>query len=163
MARLLTTACVAVAAVLASGSGGAAAYPLAFSNEVDPDKAYRVDFVGPSLIVGVSLRLERPADVLVQFTSGAAAETAEGCPCSVRAFLRMDGGALLPVKHVNLGWPDAAARGGQVRDRHGLDGSLVFPAEAGPHRFELLVQQVTGKSIDLRIYHPNLQAIAFPR
>ncbi len=162
MARHFAVA-VVVAVVLAAGGEDAAAYPLAFSNEVDPDKAYRVDFVGPSLIAGVTLQLERPADVLVQFTSTATAETAEGCPCSVRAFLRMDGGALLPVKHVNLGWPDAAARAGQVRDRHSLDGSLVFPAEAGPHRFELLVQQVTGKSIDLRIYHPNLQAIAFPR
>jgi hypothetical protein len=162
MARPSAAALVA-AAVLAGAGGGAAAYPLAFSNEVDPDKAYRIDFVGPSLIAGVTLQLERPANVLVQFTSSATAETSEGCPCSVRAFLRMDGGALRPVKHVNLGWPDAAARAGQVRDRHSLDGSLVFPAEAGPHRFELLVQQVTGKSIDLRVYHPNLQAIAFPQ
>ena len=155
-------AAVVAAAVLAGGGDGAAASPMAFSNEVDPDKAYRVDFVGPSSIVGVTLQLERPADVLVQFTSTATAETAEGCPCSLRAFLRMDGGPLMPVKLVNLGWPDAAARGGQVRDRHSLDGSLVFPADAGTHRFELLVQQATGKSIDLRIYHPNLQAIAFP-
>ena len=161
MGRLL--AAVVAGAVLAAGGGSAAAYPLAFSNEVDPDKAYRVDFVGPSSIVGVTLQLERPANVLVQFTSSAVAETSEWCPCSVRAFLRMDGGALMPVKLVNLGWPDATARAGQVRDRHSLDGSLVFPAEAGTHRFELLVQQVTGKSIDLRIYHPNLQAIAFPQ
>ena len=161
MTRLLA-ATVATAAVLAGGGGSAVASPIAFSNEVDPDKAYRVDFVGPSLIAGVTLQFGRPANVLVQFTSTATAETAEGCPCSVRAFLRMDGGPLMPVKHVNLGWPDTAARGGQVRDRHSLDGSLVFPAEPGTHRFELLVQQVTGKSIDLRIYHPNLQAIAFP-
>jgi hypothetical protein len=160
MARLL--AAVAAAAVLAGGGGSAVASPIAFSNEVDPDKAYRIDFVGPSLVAGVTLQLEKPADVLVQFTSTATAETAGGCPCSVRAFLRMDGGPLMPVKHVNLGWPDEAARGGQVRDRHSLDGSLVFPAEPGTHRFELLVQQATGKSIDLRIYHPNLQAIAFP-
>ena len=163
MARFLAAALVVAAVLVAGAGGGAAAHPLAFSNEVDPDKAYRIDFVGPSLIAGVTLQLDRPADVLVQFTSGATAETTAGCPCSIRAFLRMDGGALQPVKHINLGSPEAAARSGQVRDRHGLDGSLVFPAaETGPHRFELLVQQVTGKSIDLRIYHPNLQAIAFP-
>jgi len=161
MARIQTAAVVVVAAVLTAG-GGAAADTIAFSNEVDPDKAYRVDFVGPSLIAGVTLQIERPADVLVQFTSTATAETSEGCPCSLRAFLRMDGGPSMPVKLVNLGWPDSAARAGQVRDRHSLDGSLVFRAEPGTHRFELLVQQVTGKSIDLRIYHPNLQAIAFP-
>lgn len=161
MARFLSAL---VAAAALAGAAAAAAAPMAFSNEVDPDKAYRVDFAGPSLIAGVTLLLERPADVLVQFTSSAAAETAEGCPCSLRAFLRVDGGALLAVKHVNLGWPDAMSRGGQVRDRHSLDGSLVFPdVGAGPHRFELLVQQATGRSIDLRVYHPNLQAIAFPR
>ncbi len=155
-------AALTIGAVLASAGG--AASPLAFSNEADPDKAYRIDFFGPSPIVGVTLRLDRPSDVLVQFTSGATAETAEGCPCSIRAFLRMDGGALQPVKHVNLGVPALTTQAGQIRDRQNLDGSLVFPAaEAGPHSFELVVQQMTGRSIDLRIYHPNLQAIAFPR
>ena len=162
MARFRAAA--VVGAVLAGAGGAGAASPMAFSNGTDPDKAYRIDFVGPTPIVGVTLHLDRPADVLVQFTAGAAAETSEGCPCSVRAFLRMDGGALLPVKQVNLGAPAAMAEAGQVRDRQSLDGSLVFPdAAPGPHTFELVVQQATGRSIDLRVYHPNLQAIAFPR
>ena len=161
MARL--HAAVVVGTVLASTGGGGAASPLVFSNSTDPDKAYRIDFVGPSLIMGVTLHLERPSDVLVQFTSGATAETSEGCPCSISAFLRMDGGALQPVKRINLGSRTATTEAGHVRDRQSMDGSLVFPAEAGPHTFELLVQQVTGRSVDLRIYHPNLQAIAFPR
>ena len=161
MARL--HAAVVVGTVLASAGGGGAASLLAFSNSTDPDKAYRIDFVGPSPIVGVTLHLERPSDVLVQFTSGATAETSEGCPCSVSASLRMDGGALQPVKRINLGSRTATTEAGHVRDRQSMDGSLVFPAEAGPHTFELLVQQVTGRSVDLRIYHPNLQAIAFPR
>ncbi|MBD0275937.1 MAG: hypothetical protein ICV73_28920 [Acetobacteraceae bacterium] len=154
-----------VAAAVLAGAGGAGAAPLlAFSNSTDPDKAYRIDFVGPSPIVGVTLLLDRPSDVLVQFTSGATAETTEGCPCSVGAFLRMDGGALLPVKRINLGSRAATTQAGHVRDRQSLDGSLVFPAaEAGPHTFELVAQQVSGRSVDLRIYHPNLQAIAFPR
>ena len=161
MARLY--AAVVIEALLAGAGGGQAASPLAFSNSVDPDKAHRIDFVGPTRIVGVTLHLDRPSDVLVQFTSGATAETSEGCPCSIRAFLRMGGGAPQPVKHINLGVPGVTMQAGQVRDRQSLDGSLVFPAEAGSHSFELIVQQVTGRSIDLRIYHPNLQAIAFPR
>ncbi len=162
MARL--HAAVVIGAVLAAGAGGGeAASPMAFSNSADPDKAHRIDFVGPTPIAAVTLVLDRPSNVLVQFTSGVTAETAEGCPCSVRAFLRMDGGALQPVKHVNLGSPAATTQAGQVRDRQGMDGSLVFPAEAGPHTFELVAQQVTGRSIDLRVYHPNLQAIAFPQ
>ncbi len=161
MARLHVA--LVTGAVLTSAGGGEAASPLAFSNSVDPYKAYRIDFTGPTPIVGVTLHLDRPSDVLVQFTSGATAETKEGCPCSIRAFLRMDRDALLPVKHVNLGSPAATTQAGQVRDRQSLDGSLVFHAEAGPHTFELVVQQATGRSIDLTIYHPNLQAIAFPR
>ncbi len=168
MARFRVAAAARAAAlagaVVAGAGGGGAASPMAFSNGTDPDKAYRIDFVGPTPIVGVTLQLDRPSDVLVQFTAGAAAETAEGCPCSVRAFLRMDGGALLPIKQINLGTPAAMAQTGQIRDRQSLDGSLVFPdVGAGAHTFEFVAQQATGKSIDLRIYHPNLQAIAFPR
>ena len=51
---------------------------------------------------------------------------------------------------------------GYAHDRQSLDGTLVFPADAGTHAFELVVQQITGASVDLRIYDPNLQAIAFP-
>ena len=131
-------AAAAVVAVLAGAGGGGAASLLAFSNSTDPDRAYRIDFAGPSPIVGVSFDLDRPSDVLVQFTSGATAETPEGCPCSVSAFLRMDGGALQPVKRINLGARAATPQAGQVRDRQSLDGSLVFPAEAGPHTFEFL-------------------------
>lgn len=163
MAGLRAALAVMGAALAGAAGGGAAASPLAFFNEADPDRAYRIDFVGPTPIAGVALRLDRPSDVLVQFTSGATAETVEGCPCSVRAFLRMDGGALQPVKRVNLGAPAATTEAGHIRDRQSLDGSFVFAAEAGPHSFELVVQQVTGRSIDLRIYHPNIQAIAFPR
>ena len=158
-------AAVAVgAAVLAAAAGAGGTAPLlAFSNSADPDKAHRIDFTGPSPIAGVALHLDRPADVLVQFTSNAVAETAEGCPCSVGAFHRMDGGALQSVKRVNLGSRAATTQAGHVRDRQSLDGSLVFPAEAGPHTVELVAQQVAGRSVDFRIHHPNLQAIAFPR
>jgi hypothetical protein len=101
--------------------------------------------------------------VLVQFSSGATAETTTGCPCSLRAFLRMDGGALMPVRRINLGSPGAMAPTGYSHDRQSIDGSLVFPANAGTHLFELVIQQVAGASADLRIYYPNLQAIAFPQ
>jgi hypothetical protein len=51
---------------------------------------------------------------------------------------------------------------GYAHDRQSLDGTQVVPAEAGTPAFELVVQQITGASVDLRIYYPNLQAIAFP-
>jgi len=155
-------AALAAAAVLASG-GGAAASPLAFSNTADSERFRPVARSGPTPVASVTLRLAQPSNVLVQFSSGATAETTRGCPCSIRAFLRMDGGAPQPVKRINLGAPGAVDGTGHAHDRQSLDGTLVFPAEAGTHGFELVVEQVTGTSADLRIYYLNLQAIAFPR
>lgn len=160
--KVLRGAALAIAAVFASG-GGEAASPLAFSNSADSDRFHPVAQSGPTPIAGVALDLAQPSNVLVQFSSGATAETTKGCPCSIRAFLRMDGGALQPVKRINIGSPGAMEGTGYAHDRQSLDGSLVFPADAGARAFELVVQQVTGTSADLRIYYPNLQAIAFPR
>lgn len=145
--------------------GGVAskAASFAYSNSADSDRFVAIAQNGPTRIASVTLQTTEPSDVLAQFTSGATAETTNGCPCSIRAFLRMDGGALMPVKRINLGSLGAMAPSGYPHDRQSLDGSLVFPAEPGTHVFELLVQQVTGSSVDLRLYYPNLQAIAFPR
>lgn len=86
----LPTALVA-GAVLASG-GGAAASPLAFSSSADSDRFQPVAQSGPTPVASVTLQLAQPSHVLVLFSRGATAETTRGCPCSIRAFLRMDGG-----------------------------------------------------------------------
>lgn len=111
----------------------------------------------------VTLDLTEPADVLVQFNSHIAAETAEGCPCSVRAFLTLDNEEPRPVKRINVASPSVQKVGGYEHDRQGADGSTVFTVPAGRHNFTLSYQQLDGKSKELEIYYPNLQAISFPK
>jgi hypothetical protein len=136
---------------------------IAFINSADSDKAYPIAQSGPTPIVGVELEVTQPSNVLVQFSSGATAETSDGCPCSIRAILRMNGRELMPVKRINLGSPAVVEQSKYQHDRQSIEGSLVFSAEPGIHRFELVIQQVSGTSKDLEIYYPNLQAIVFPR
>lgn len=155
-------AVIAFAAAVPGGTGNAAS-PFAYFNSADSDRFFPIARSGPTPIAGITLQTTQPSNVLVQFTSGATAETTTGCPCSLRAFLRMDGGPLMPVKRINLGSPGAMTPTGYPHDRQSLDGSLVFPTDAGTHLVELVVQQVTGTSEDLRLYYPNLQAMAFPQ
>lgn len=58
---------------------------IAFFNESNPDKGYKVEGKDPIPIASVTLALEHPSNVLVQFTSHATTEDTVGCPCSVRA------------------------------------------------------------------------------
>jgi hypothetical protein len=136
---------------------------MAYVNSADPDKAYPIAQSGETSIVSVELAVRVPSNVLVQFSAGTTAETSKGCPCSIRAFLRADGGKLQPVKRINLGAPSVIDVDKYEHDRQSIDGSLVFPMEPGTHKFELVVQPLTGTSTDLRIYYPNFQAIAFPK
>ncbi len=140
-----------------------AASQLAFFNSADSDKAYPIQQSGPTLIASVKMQVTEPSNVLVQFSSGATAEKAVDCPCSIRAFLRVDGGALQPVKRINLGSPAVVDVDKYEHDRQSIGGSLVFPVEAGAHAFDLVIQQVDGKSKELEIYYPNMQAISFPK
>src|SRR3954464_6335632 len=92
-----------ISAAAAPGGVGEAASPLAYFNSADPDRFFPIAQSGPTPIVSVTLQVTQPSNVLVQFSSAATAETTTGCPCSLRAFLRADGGTLMPVKRINLG------------------------------------------------------------
>src|SRR4051812_46039585 len=108
--RVRAAAVLAVIAFAAAVPGGGdAASPLAYFKSADSDRFFPIARSGPTPIAGITLQTTQPSNVLVQFTSGATAETTTGCPCSLRAFLRMDGGLLMPVKRINLGSPGAMA------------------------------------------------------
>lgn len=157
-------AAIAMAALLGAAPGAAhAASPLAFFNESDPDKAYKVPEKEAITIATVTLQVTQPSNVLVQFTSHATSEDTAGCPCSVRASLRADDGKPQPVRRVNLGAPGVVEQFKYEHDRQGVDGSFVFPAEPGTHKYELIMQQQSGTNKTIEVFYPNLQAIAFPR
>jgi hypothetical protein len=107
----------------------------------------------------VVLDLDGEADVLVTFTSGLAAETGVGCPCSVRALLRVDDQAPVIVKRVNLGAPSVQSVDRYEHDRQPADGSFVFNLPKGRHEIALVLQQVDGAGTDLEAYYVNLQAV----
>jgi len=140
-----------------------AASPLAFYNEADPDKAYKLPGKEPVTIATVTLEVSQPSNVLVQFTSHATSEDTAGCPCSVRASLRADDSAAKPVRRVNLGAPGIVEQFKYEHDRQGVDGSYVFEAAPGKHTYSLVMQQQSGDSKSIEFFYPNLQAIAFPR
>jgi hypothetical protein len=145
------------------GCRGKLVVPIGYFNSADPDKEYPIAQSGDTSIASVEVAVPVLSSVLVQFTAHATAETSKGCPCSIRAFLRADGGELQPVKRINLGAPSVIDIDKYDHDRQTVDGSLVFPMEPGTHKFELVVRQMTGTSTDLIIYYPNFQAIAFPK
>ncbi len=99
----------------------------------------------------------------MQFSGGVTVETSEGCPCSVRAFLQVDGEQLQAVKRINLGSPAVTDVAKYEHDRQEITGSLVFPIDPGSHKFTLVMQQVTGTSKEITVVYPNMQAIAFPK
>lgn len=125
--------------------------------------AVPIDKTAPTVVGKVSLDLVADADVLVQFTSGLAAETGEGCPCSVRASLKIDDQPLVIVKRVNLGAPAVQDVDKYEHDRQSADGSYVFAMPKGRHEIALVIHQVDGASSGLEAYYVNLQAIPFPR
>ncbi|PZQ55678.1 MAG: hypothetical protein DI570_21800 [Phenylobacterium zucineum] len=117
----------------------------------------------PTVVGKVSLDLKAPADVLVQFSSGIAAETGEGCPCSVRASLRVGDAPLTIVKRINVGAPTVQAQDKYEHDRQPADGSYVFVLPAGKHDIALVMHQVDGAGTGLEAYYVNLQAIPFAK
>ena len=90
----------------------------------------------PTVVGKVTLDLRAPADVLVQFTSGIAAETGEGCPCS-----RVPAGRRRSANHHQAD-QCGRAHGGASKyehDRQPADGSCVFPLPAGKHEISLVL------------------------
>lgn len=109
----------------------------------------------------VVLDLDGEADVLVTFTSGLAAETGAGCPCSVRALLRVDNQVPVIIKRVNLGAPSVQSVDHYEHDRQPADGSFVFNLPKGRHEIALVMQPVDGAGADLEAYYVNLQAVPY--
>lgn len=156
---------VGVAALLATAFAPPvhAASPIAFFNEADPDKAYKIENKDPVNIASVTLDITQPSYVLVQFTAHATTEDTVGCPCSLRAMFKADDARPLPVRRVNLGAPNVVTQLGYEHDRQGLSGSYVFEAAPGRRTYTLVMQQQSGDSKTIEVFYPNLQAIAFPR
>lgn len=117
----------------------------------------------PTSVAKVVLDLPEAADLFVNFTSGIAVDSGEGCPCSVRAMLKLDGDEPVVVKRINVGSPAVQTVNKYEHDRQSLDGSYVFSLPAGKHTVDLIYQQVDGTSRILEAYYPNLQALVFAR
>ena len=117
----------------------------------------------PTALGKVTIDLKRPADVLVQFTSGLATVSEEGRPCSVRASPKIDDQPAVVIKRVNLGGRVALAGQPYQPDRQSADGSFVFRLPAGRHEATLLVQRIDGQAKVIQAFYANIQAIAFPR
>ncbi|MEV4935189.1 hypothetical protein MRBLMA1_002283 [Sphingobium sp. LMA1-1-1.1] len=111
----------------------------------------------------VVVNLAQDSDVLIQFTSGLATITADGCPCSVRASIAVDDHDPIVIKRVNLGAQVTQIDGKYQPDRQSADGSFVLPLAKGRHEISLVAQKVDGKSTALHAFYPNMQAIVFNR
>ncbi|MFM0596921.1 MULTISPECIES: hypothetical protein [Paraburkholderia] len=121
-------------------------------------------FVSDAETVEVSKLTVEPSvssKVLIQFSSTVSAESADGCPCSVRAMVSMDGGEPRIVKRINVGSPAVVSLQKYPFDRQALDGSSVFEVTPGKHTFSILFKQVSGSSKKLEINYPNAQAMVF--
>jgi hypothetical protein len=152
----------ALALALGNTSFAAGTPTFAYFNKPDSHTAAFVKGKEPVKIASVELELKTASTVLVQFTSGLADENSKGCPCSVRAFISMDGQPARPVKRVNVASPAVQEVDKYEHDRQNLDGSTVFEAAKGKHTFTLTYQKMDGESDEIEVYYPNVQAIAFP-
>lgn len=117
----------------------------------------------PTVVAKVEVTLATTSDIFVNFTSGIAADSGAGCPCSVRAALQIDDQEPIVVKRINVGAPAVQSVNKYEHDRQPLDGSYVFTAPPGKHSISLIYVQVDGKSKLLEAYYPNLQSLIFPR
>ncbi len=152
---------LATVGILAAANAARAAPAIAFYNESDPDKGYKIEGKDPVVIATVKLEVQQPSLVLVQFSGHVTTEDNLGCPCSVRASVKADDGKPQPVKRVNLGAPGVVDVLKYEHDRQGVDGSYVFEVAPGQHSFQLIMQQQSGDSKTIELFYPNFQAIAF--
>jgi hypothetical protein len=156
---------VAVSAVVLAFSSAAfaAGVPtMAYFNKPDSHTAVYLKGKDPVKVASVEMNLKAASKVLVQFTSGIADENTKGCPCSVRAFVTMDGEAARPVKRVNVASPAVQEVDKYEHDRQNLDASTVYEAPEGKHTFTVTFQRMDGDTDEIEVYYPNVQAIAFP-
>jgi len=160
----LTTRAAVFATVLCTSSASfAASSPtIAYFNKPDYHTAVYLKGKEPVKVASVELDLKTASKVLVQFTSGIADENSKGCPCSVRAFVTMDGEAARPVKRVNVASPAVQEVDKYEHDRQNLDASTVYEAPKGKHTFTVTFQKMDGDTDEIEVYYPNVQAIAFP-
>ncbi|SEA66775.1 hypothetical protein [Paraburkholderia sartisoli] len=159
------TARIAICAAVLSASSGsfAAGSPtIAYFNKPDSHTAVYLKGKDPVKVASVELDLKTASKVLVQFTSGIADENSKGCPCSVRAYVTMDGEAARPVKRVNVASPAVQEVDKYEHDRQNLDASTVYEAPKGMHTFTVTFQKMGGDTDEIEVYYPNLQAIVFP-
>lgn len=117
----------------------------------------------PAILGKVSIDIEKQSDVLVQFTSGLATTSDEGCPCSFRASLKADDREPIVIKRINLGAHPTQPADQYVPDRQSLDGSFVFSLPKGQHELSLIVQRVDGTAKDAQAFYTNIQALIFTR
>jgi hypothetical protein len=153
----------AVACALAAPAHAQVPTAFAYSNTPLSKTSVFLKGTTPTVIKQVTLDLKAPSNVLVQFTSGVAAETSKGCPCSIRASVSIDDKETRVVKRINVAAPAVQEVNKYEHDRQNLDGSTVYELGAGRHTVTLSYQQVTGTSEELEVYYPNLQVIGFPK
>lgn len=152
----------ALALAFSATSFAAGTPTLSYVNKPDSHTAAFIKGKEPVKIASVEMNLKASSKVLFQFTSGIADENSKGCPCSVRAFVTMDGQAPRPVKRVNVASPAVQEVDKYEHDRQNLDGSTVFEAPKGRHTFTLSFQKMDGDTDEIEVFYPNVQAIAFP-
>ena len=111
-------------------------------------------------VVSATLEVPLQGYVLVQFTGYWYAQRDNGCPCTTKAFLRMDNGAGQRVTEQDLN-DDGAVN----FDRENASGSYVFLAPAGIHTFTLQARRSNpsgSTAINMGLSAVSLQAILLP-
>lgn len=129
-----------------------------------PNRRHTILNAGSATVLGkVSVNLQQPSDVLVQFSSGLTTVTPERCPCSVRFSLKVNDQEPVVIKRVNIGGVTNTVAGAYQPDRQSADGTYVFSLPAGAHDVALIAQRIDGESKVLYAFYQNIQAIRFVR
>jgi hypothetical protein len=145
----------------AASSGKAGDTVISYSNSPDAHVTTFVSGKEPTDVARLKVSVTKDARVLIQFSSTVSAEVPDGCPCSIRAMVAMDGGDPRVIKRINVGSPSVTTLQKYQFDRQALDGSTVFEVPAGIHTFTIRFLQVSGESRKLEVNYPNAQAIVF--
>lgn len=134
-----------------------------YSNSISSHVTTFVRGIDAVEVTALRLTATKDAKVLFQFSSTISSESAEGCPCSIRAMVSVDNQEPRVLKRINVGSPDVSTALHYQYDRQPLDGITVFEVGPGPHTFRLLFKQVTGTSKQLEVNYPNAQAFILDR
>ncbi|MFL9927276.1 hypothetical protein PQR62_23590 [Herbaspirillum lusitanum] len=150
----LCTALIGLACAATAGAEGSFDYANTTSSHVTTF----VRGTEPVEVSKLKLTTGKDAKVLFQFSSAISSESAEGCPCSIRAMVSLDGQEPRIIKRINVGSPEVSTALHYQYDRQPLDGTTVFDVGPGTHTFVLLFKQVSGASKKLEVNYPNAQA-----